>query len=95
MSMIPDNIIKISEILRPAIQADGGDLVLHSFDPETGTLEIELVGSCTDCGLVGATMSEGLQRIYAERTDNVKNVINIGDTNPESTWTPGTSVSLN
>ena len=37
------------EAIRPAIQADGGDMVLRGFDVETGVVEVELVGACVSC----------------------------------------------
>ena len=36
-------------VIRPALQADGGDIVLHDVNEETGVISVELVGACTTC----------------------------------------------
>lgn len=85
--MIPQELWKVIKAVRPAIQQDGGDIIIHNFYPKTGVLKIELIGNCTDCSLAGLTLSEGLQKIFSERT-SVKTVINIGEVNLLSTWAP-------
>jgi Fe-S cluster biogenesis protein NfuA len=35
------------DLMRPAVQADGGDLVLVSADVETGVVEVQLQGACS------------------------------------------------
>ena len=37
------------EVIRPALQADGGDIVLRDVDEETGVVTVELVGACGTC----------------------------------------------
>ena len=39
------------ELMRPAVQADGGDLVLVSADVETGVVEVQLQGACSSCAV--------------------------------------------
>ena len=38
-----------SRSIRPTIQADGGDIVLHDVDEDTGVVTVELVGACVSC----------------------------------------------
>ena len=35
--------------VRPTLQADGGDVVFLGYTPETGTVRVSLVGSCSSC----------------------------------------------
>ena len=37
------------EVIRPALQADGGDIVLHDVDEDTGVVTVTLVGACGTC----------------------------------------------
>ena len=37
------------EVIRPALQADGGDIVLRDVDEETGVVSVTLVGACGTC----------------------------------------------
>jgi Fe-S cluster biogenesis protein NfuA len=37
------------EIIRPALQADGGDIVLRDVDEISGLVSVELTGACVGC----------------------------------------------
>ena len=41
----------IIELMRPAVQADGGDLALISADVVTGVVEVQLQGACSSCAV--------------------------------------------
>jgi Fe-S cluster biogenesis protein NfuA len=63
------------DLMRPAVQADGGDLVLVRADVETGVVEVELQGACSSCAISEATLSGGVERILRERLPWVTEVI--------------------
>jgi Fe-S cluster biogenesis protein NfuA len=63
------------ELMRPAVQADGGDLVLLSADVETGLVEVQLQGSCSSCAISSSTLQGGVERILRDRLDWVTEVI--------------------
>jgi Fe-S cluster biogenesis protein NfuA len=65
----------IMDLMRPAVQADGGDLVLVRADVETGVVEVELQGACSSCAISEATLSGGVERILRERLPWVTEVI--------------------
>jgi Fe-S cluster biogenesis protein NfuA len=65
----------IMDLMRPAVQADGGDLVLVSADVETGVVEVELRGACSSCAISEATLSGGVERILRERLPWVTEVV--------------------
>jgi len=46
---VKDEVLKTIEVIRPALQADGGDMILRSVDEETGRIEVELIGACGTC----------------------------------------------
>jgi Fe-S cluster biogenesis protein NfuA len=63
------------DLMRPAVQADGGDLVLVSADVETGVVEVQLQGACSSCAISGATLQGGVERILKGRLPWVTEVI--------------------
>ncbi|MEI8051703.1 MAG: NifU family protein [Actinomycetes bacterium] len=65
----------IIELMRPAVQADGGDLVLLSADVETGVIEVQLQGACSSCAVSSSTLQGGVERILKGRLDWVTEVI--------------------
>ena len=66
---------KIIELMRPAVQADGGDLVLMSADVERGIVEVQLQGACSSCAVCSSTLQGGVDRILKGRLDWVTEVI--------------------
>lgn len=63
------------ELMRPAVQADGGDLVLVSADVETGVVEVQLQGACSSCAISSATLQGGVERILTDRLPWVREVV--------------------
>jgi len=61
------------EYIRPAVQADGGDLKLASVD--NGVVNIEMLGACVGCPLSIATLKSGIERILKEKVPGVEEVI--------------------
>jgi len=68
------------EAIRPAIQADAGDIFLRGVDAETGVVEVELVGACVSCPASTVTLKAGIERILKDRVEGVTEVVNVGDT---------------
>ena len=68
------NLNELMELIRPAVQADGGDLVLVSADVESGVVEVQLQGSCSSCAISSTTLQAGVERILKERLDWVTEV---------------------
>lgn len=57
----------IIELMRPAVQADGGDLALLSADVATGVVEVQLQGACSSCAVSSSTLQGGVERILHDR----------------------------
>jgi Fe-S cluster biogenesis protein NfuA len=73
--VLKERILSTIEVIRPALQADGGDIVLRSVDEETGKVEVELVGACGTCPASTVTMRAGIERILRDRVEGVTEVI--------------------
>jgi Fe-S cluster biogenesis protein NfuA len=55
------------ELMRPAVQADGGDLALLFADVATGVVEVQLQGACSSCAVSSSTLQGGVERILHDR----------------------------
>jgi Fe-S cluster biogenesis protein NfuA len=73
--MLKERILSTIEVIRPALQADGGDIVLKSVDEDTGKVEVELVGACGTCPASTVTMRAGIERILRDRVEGVTEVV--------------------
>jgi Fe-S cluster biogenesis protein NfuA len=63
------------ELIRPAIQMDGGDIKLESVSG--GTVTVQLLGTCETCPISPVTLKQGVERILRERVPGVSEVIAI------------------
>jgi Fe-S cluster biogenesis protein NfuA len=63
------------DLMRPSVQADGGDLVLIRADVETGVVEVQLQGACSSCAISSSTLEGGVTRILMDRLDWVTQVV--------------------
>jgi Fe-S cluster biogenesis protein NfuA len=63
------------DLMRPSVQADGGDLVLIRADVETGVVEVQLQGACSSCAISSATLEGGVTRILTDRLPWVTQVM--------------------
>jgi Fe-S cluster biogenesis protein NfuA len=74
-----DKVEATIEVIRPALQADGGDIILHAVHEDTGLVEVELIGACVGCPAAGQTLKVGVERIMRDRIDGVTKVVNIAE----------------
>jgi Fe-S cluster biogenesis protein NfuA len=74
-----DKVEATIEVIRPALQADGGDIILHAVHEDTGLVEVELIGACVGCPASTQTLKAGIERIMRDRVDGVTAVINIAE----------------
>ena len=78
--MLQTKVEEVIEVVRPIIQQDAGDVVLHGVDEETGVVTVELVGACVTCPASSQTLKAGLERILKDRVPGITEVVNIGET---------------
>ncbi|MHB8466785.1 MAG: NifU family protein [Acidimicrobiales bacterium] len=69
-----DALTELIDLIRPAVQADGGDLVLVHADVIGGVVEVQLQGSCSSCAISSTTLQAGVNRILRDRLDWVTEV---------------------
>ena len=70
---------KVQEVLnqvRPALQADGGDVELVDVSDE-GIVSVRLTGACGSCPMSTMTLKMGIERTLMENLPEVKEVIQV------------------
>ncbi|MCI3948129.1 MAG: NifU-like domain [Acidimicrobiales bacterium] len=72
---VRDRVLETIDVIRPALQADGGDIVLKEVDEEAGRITVELVGACGTCPISTTTMKAGIERILRDRVEGVTEVV--------------------
>ena len=63
------------EVIRPALQADGGDIILREVDEVTGIVSVTLTGACGTCPASDQTLKSGIERIMRDRIDGITEVV--------------------
>lgn len=72
---LEDQVREALDLIRPAIQLDGGDIRLESV--EGGVVTVQLFGTCETCPISPVTLKQGVERILQERVPGVSKVVAI------------------
>ena len=76
--MMREQVEQVITAIRPAIQADNGDIVLHDVDEATGVVSVELIGACVSCPASTVTLKAGIERIMKDRVEGITEVVDVG-----------------
>jgi Fe-S cluster biogenesis protein NfuA len=68
-----EQVRKIINLIRPAVQSDGGDLELVNITP-TGIAQIRLHGACVGCPSSTMTLQLGIERNLKDHLPAIKGV---------------------
>jgi Fe-S cluster biogenesis protein NfuA len=74
MMIDKNDVAAVLELIRPSLQADGGDVRLVDV-ADDGTVSVELQGACQGCPLSAMTLANGIERILKERVPGVERVV--------------------
>jgi Fe-S cluster biogenesis protein NfuA len=69
---VEDQVRAALELIRPAIQMDGGDIRLESV--RDGKVTVSLVGVCETCPISPVTLKQGVERILRDRVPGITEV---------------------
>lgn len=69
-----DKVQAVIDLIRPAVQADGGDIELVDV-AATGVVQIRFHGACIGCPSSTMTLQDGIERNLRERVPEVTSVI--------------------
>lgn len=73
--MMRDQVEAALSEIRPALQADGGDVEL--VDVQDGTVKVRLTGACGTCPMATMTLRFGVEKVLKERVPEVKEVVTV------------------
>jgi Fe-S cluster biogenesis protein NfuA len=71
--LMNEKIEAILKEIRPALQADGGDVELVGVND--GMVSLRLTGACAGCPMSTMTLKMGIERILKEKLPEVKEVV--------------------
>ena len=66
-------VAEVIELIRPSIQADGGDIELVAVD-EDGIVSVRFLGACIGCPSLDMTLQGGIETMLKERISAVTQV---------------------
>jgi Fe-S cluster biogenesis protein NfuA len=67
-------VLEAIELIRPALQSDGGDIVYEHLDDDR-VVHVTLVGACGTCPISMQTLKAGVERIIMDRAPGVTGVV--------------------
>lgn len=70
---VSDRVQRILNLIRPAVQADGGDVELVEVTPE-GVVRIRLHGACVGCPSSSITLQMGIERNLRDHIPEIQRV---------------------
>ena len=73
-STLHDRVAAAVEVVRPALQADGGDVELVDVD-EQGVVQVRLRGACCGCPSAQMTLKFGIERSLKAKVPEVTEVV--------------------
>jgi len=91
-------VLETLDMIRPALQADGGDIRVVDLHEDTGVLDVELLGACGSCPMSTMTLKAGVERILKDRVEGLTAVralgIDFGDGVDEAPAASDSNISL-
>ncbi|MDP8263452.1 MAG: NifU family protein [Candidatus Ancaeobacter aquaticus] len=69
-----DKVEKALKTIRPALQADGGNIELVDVDEASGVVKVKLTGACSGCPMAQMTLKEGVEKAVKNEVPEVTSV---------------------
>lgn len=67
-----EDVKKALDEIRPALQADGGDVEFVSMEDDV--VKVKLKGACGGCPMATMTLKNGIEMVVKKRVPSVKSV---------------------
>ena len=74
--MMKERVKSVLNKMRPALQADGGDVELVEITPD-GVVKVKLMGACSGCMMSQMTLKMGIEKAIKQEVPEVKEVISV------------------
>jgi Fe-S cluster biogenesis protein NfuA len=76
VTIMRDKVKAILDEVRPALQADGGDVELIDVDDQ-GIVKVRLQGACSGCPMASMTLKNSIERVLKEAIPEIKEVVSL------------------
>lgn len=70
---ILDRVKKVLNLIRPAVQADGGDIEFVAITPDN-IVQIRMHGACVGCPSSAVTLQTGIERNLRQHVPEVRGI---------------------
>jgi Fe-S cluster biogenesis protein NfuA len=71
-----EQVQKAIDIIRPSLQADGGDVELVDVSAD-GVVKVRLTGACHGCPMSQMTLKMGIEKIIKKEVPEIKEVVSV------------------
>lgn len=71
-----EQVQEVLDLVRPALQADGGDVELVDVTDD-GIVSVRLTGACGSCPMSTMTLKMGIERTLRDKIPEVKEVVQV------------------
>jgi len=71
-----EEVQKAIDLIRPNLQADGGDVELIDVD-EAGVVKVKLTGACHGCPMAQMTLKNGIEKFLKKEVPAVNSVVSV------------------
>lgn len=72
-----EQVKKAIDLIRPALQADGGNVELVDVDENSGIVKVKLTGACHGCPMATITLKNGIERVVKKEVPEVTEVVSV------------------
>ncbi len=62
------------DLIRPALENDGGNVELVDVDEAAGVVKLKMVGACGSCPMSQLTLRMGIERVLKEQIPEIVEV---------------------
>jgi len=73
--MMKEKVAEVIDEIRPALQADGGDVELVDVDEDAGVVKVRLTGACRGCPMSQMTLQMGIEQELKKQIPAVTKVV--------------------
>ena len=74
MATIAEKVSKAIEVIRPYLQADGGDIILKEITDDL-VVKVQLIGACNGCPFSIQTLKSGVEQAIRKEIPEIKEVV--------------------
>jgi Fe-S cluster biogenesis protein NfuA len=72
---VREQVEKALDLIRPALQNDGGNVELVDVDEENKIVKVRLTGACGSCPMSQMTLRMGVERVLREQIPDIADVV--------------------